>query len=692
MCIIRDTNDREFENKKTRRTITMTNRKSEKKEEQHLIRGIIYETEEALIPGVSYVPEELVRGVIYDEEVDPNSEKLADQNENLIRGVYCEEEAQVMPQDKTTLMEVPNERKEIVQNVIKNLCDNQLAMQVKVASTLNFDLVLLRRLVEVYDIEGGELEENKYLIKVIIRHIDGEVSSYQAEVSADQAKEIRWLKKATNSLATLPKGKEQIAEFETKIQRCLETRDVPTERVYRNAGWRDVPNLGWRYVFDGGIVGSQNDLVHTVRNQKYTLELRPEKLGALSTFEMTMEMCHLCKSRIASTELLIFVHATVLSELFEQAGYPLNFAFGIMGVTNSRKTSLVTTMAQLFHREKLKADAEFATATSCGIEKTLGLYRDAPVLIDDFKPGVNRAKQAQLDAKLDELLRFAGNRVSKQRMLDFMPSGNKKYFPINGGIIMTMELVTGVLSSLTRMFLTEISVDEVQNDKLRYYQEERWILPTHMYDFLSWITENFQWIVVSIKERFPYFRLQHPAKIGRHSEMYATMQITAEILGCYAKSRGFWKESEIQTFLGDVDIIVRGELLRMDARARKRDKGQFVIEAFLDALKRGTISPIQLNKTTSQEKNDLYENERLYFARANSLRCLTNQYALMHQEQIEIINDDELIGALERIKVLEVYERKDGSISRSRKLPIQSGNALCYLYLKKSALKEMEIQ
>ena len=125
-------------------------------------------------------------------------------------------------------------------------------------------------------------------------------------------------------------------------------------------------------------------------------------------------------------------------------------------MTNSRKTSLVLALAKIFGRNNLVADAEFATATNCGIEKVLGTYHDAPVIVDDFKPGATPMQQKALDGKLDELLRFYGNRVTKKRMTDFMPAGSKKYFPISGGCIITMEIVNGVQSSLSRMFLVEL--------------------------------------------------------------------------------------------------------------------------------------------------------------------------------------------------------------------------------------------
>lgn len=96
-------------------------------------------------------------------------------------------------------------------------------------------------------------------------------------------------------------------------------------------------------------------------------------------FNNAMNMRKICKNRFASTILLLFTHVSTMTTFFEERGFPINFILGIVGVTNSRKTSLAMEFTKIFSEKKKMADAEF-TATDAGIEKTLSKYKDAPIL------------------------------------------------------------------------------------------------------------------------------------------------------------------------------------------------------------------------------------------------------------------------------------------------------------------------
>lgn len=621
--------------------------------ELSLVKGVVY----GCVKGVDYGP---IRGVIYDDEESEQNEHLP---ELVIRTLNCD----------------PNLRKRLPE-----VNDNNSFVS---ANTLNFDLHLLACIVKISDTEDGEKFEFSYRIKISVYRLDGKIVSYEAEVLGDKVKEIGWLKKATNSMATIPKGKEQQEEFTMKVQECIETEDVPREIIYARGGWRHIPELGWRYVYSQGIIGDTIAFVHTDSRDRYRLDLN-EKASSNETFDLAMGMRNICRNKMASTELLLYVHASLLTELFKIAGHQLNFAFGIVGVTNSRKTSLVTAVAKVFNRKNLVADAEFATATDCGIEKTLSLYKDAPVLIDDFKPGINRAQQRHMSSKLDNLLRLCGNRVAKKRMTDFISDGDKKYFPIDGGCVLTLELVDGVLSSLTRLFVTEIGVDEVQNKYLRFYQENRWILPTHTYGFLEWLTGRFEDIVNLIKDQFDQFRNRHQFSKARFSDSYATFMVTANILSVYALEKDYWNQQQCQEFFSEVDEIILRELKSMEYRIQNGDKGIYALKVLEENLKSQQIQITCLNEDTCSKRYKLYENQEFYFIQTDFLRKIVNKYSRKNNDGIEIINRDEIIGHLERLQVLDILE-KDGNYQKSRKLPIQRGNALRYLYIKKSEMMRL---
>lgn len=564
-----------------------------------------------------------------------------------------------------------------------------MKMGMQMGIHLNFALQLLRRIVSVQDTSEGEKFSVSYHVEVTVYTKRGAVRTFEATIPSENIKSPQWLKKATRSLATIPNDKNEKDEFLDMVQDCIETENVPREIIYPAAGWRCVPNQGWRYVFHDGIIGERTPFVHT-SGTKYTLELRDGRIGIADTFYKAVDMMNICNDGRASTSLFLITHAAVLTKLFKLANYPISFIYILEAPTNSRKTSLSLAVSQVFDRDKLIADAEFATATNCGIEKTLSLYPDAPVHIDDFKPGVSRSDQKTLEKKLDEVARFGGNGVPKMRMTDFMADGDSKYFPIGGVTIITAELVSAVSSSESRMFITEFGKDAVMNERLKFYQDHRWILPCHLYDFLTWVTANFEVVVDFIRTRFPELRGEFSFDFGRYAEMYATFLVTAEMIVKYAYVRRFWDQETGKEFIQNIQRIIVSDLRLMEQKIRLRDKGQLIVDALLYAIDNHTLQPVELTKETCSQRLPVYENGKFYFIQTRELRRVVSGYIDLYRENREVVNDDELCSELEKKGVIDISIKKDGTRERARKLPIQRGNTLRYLYIKKFALTELE--
>ena len=490
-------------------------------------------------------------------------------------------------------------------------------------------------------------------------------------------------------MATDPVAIGKKVEFQSMVQKCIEEEEVPNEIIYPNAGWRDVPGIGWRYIFGEGAIGERSGLIHTLQKQ-YRIALDRDRLGTQEIFQNAMGMMDICKTRAASTGLFLFVHTTMLATLFERSGHRISFLFGISGVTNSRKTSMVLAIAKIFGREDpsgLKADAQFAIATRGGIETTLGLYKDAPVIIDDFKPGSNRQEQKEMDRKLDELARFYGDGIAKKRMTDFLPEKEKKYFPIYGGCVLTMEIVTGVLSSITRMFIMEIDVKEVDNEKLKFYQDNLKILPTHLYDFVLWVTGRFEEIIIYISDKFKEFREEHRFQVARYAEMYSTFKITALLLSEYARERGFWGREEQERFIIDIEGLIVQELFLMGSRLKNHDKGTLVLKVIEDMVRNERLPIYSLNPENSANGEYCYEDTNFFYIQTKILMQAAQSFCVKFNERDQIVNENELIGLLEKLEILDIKE-SNGKRERSRKLPAPKGNAKRYLYIKKSKLGE----
>lgn len=551
-------------------------------------------------------------------------------------------------------------------------------------SSFNFQLNLKKKIIHVIDTVNGEKKHFSYCISIDLCLQNGESQNYLAVVESDKVKNFSWLNHATNSLAKLPNDKDEKIEFERIIQECIESQNVPIELIYPNAGWRLIENLGWRYVYGTGAIGVEGEFIHTKKcDEKFmfpTTSLTPYEI-----FNNAMNMRKICKNRFASTILLLFTHVSTMTTFFEESGFPINFILGIVGVTNSRKTSLTMEFTRIFSQKKKMADAEF-TATAAGIEKTLSKYKDAPIFIDDFHPGETRSEQLELNKKLQTLVRYYGNRIPKKRMDDY--SGKEeKFFPIQGVCVLTMELIAGVQSSLSRMMIVEIGRNDVQNNLLSYYQKNAWILSTHIYNFILWETENQNYIFQTISSQMPVLRAMHKFEFARFGEMFATFHIIAFFIGNYAQDRGFWTDDESAKFIEECDLIVIESLRYMERKFQNADKGILALRALAEAIETKKIEPLRLTNKSCQIKSVAYEDDQRIFIQAKFLKKLVEEYCANYKIEMFFYSKDEIINSLERLEILEIYETETNR-ECSRKLPIQCGNHLRYLYIKKELLQK----
>lgn len=689
-----------------------------------LVPPISYTEDAALVSPISYADDEkkemevVEEGQMLQEAVRSEENAMTldfsalveEGTENLVKPVdYISDEVVRMADDFVDRTNVtPNIRRRLQLDIACAIAKNNAeggaitrlyADEKKTKKCFNFRLDLEKIVENVLDTAQGERMRRCYSFTITLYSKTGVNRIFKTSVDSDKVQSFDWIRKATHSLATAPANKDEKAAFANLIADSIDRVDVPVEYVYPNAGWREIPGLGLRYVYAGGVIGENGRMAYT--SDTYTLQTSEVCLGKKETFEQALAMTQICRNCMASTELLLFLHATTLQTVFERAGYPIKFVFAITGVTNSRKTSMAVAIAKLFNREDFRADAEFATATACGIEKTLSKYRDAVVLIDDFKPGVDLAEQRMMNKKLDTLARMYGDRVSKQRMLDFTANADTKFFPIGGGCVITMEAVTGVLSTISRMFITEIAQDTVDNDRLSFYQQQRWVLPTHIYDFLWWVTCNMKTVEGYICNNFERLRSEHKFEVERYAEMYATFMIAAHLLGEYARCRGFWNDQDLQIFCESVATIICAELKNMGERFRERDKATVVLAAFADAVERGKLEPIPLTIENAASQFECYGDENFVYIRAGIIKKIVEDYCKEMRENCFIMNIDELLGLLERKQAIYVIRKNDDNqtqisgkkdmrrTQRSMKLPVgASKNPKRYVRVYRTALIE----
>ena len=130
----------------------------------------------------------------------------------------------------------------------------------------NFQIALKKVISRIFDSSEGEIRDIFYGIEVTIYKANGKLQNFYAEIESDKVKDYGWLKGATNSLAKLPRTKDDKEVLDNMIQECIESEYAKTEWIYNRAGWRNITGKGWSYIFHDGIVGTKGTQIYTGGN------------------------------------------------------------------------------------------------------------------------------------------------------------------------------------------------------------------------------------------------------------------------------------------------------------------------------------------------------------------------------------------------------------------------------------------
>lgn len=558
--------------------------------------------------------------------------------------------------------------------------------QKNISTQTNFDITLLEVIHLISDEEKGERTEILYKFQITVFLNNGINRIFQEIVRPKQLKNFDWVESATRGLATDCNSRSRKKWFLNIVQSQLE-KVVLEKYIYQTPGWKNT-EIGKLYVYSGGAIGAENAAIKS--ESGYDLLLKKEMMGVKETFNMAFGMTGICKDGIASTILFLFFHMSLLTSFFEESGHPINFILGIVGITGSRKTSLVTAMVQLFNRERLKADAEF-TSTSCGIEELLSKYPDSIVIIDDYILGENKYEQAQNAKKFQELTRLYGNRIPKSRM-NFYNEGKKPYFPIKGCCVLTGEQITGITSSISRLFVINVDRDIVINNRLQIYQDNRWILPTYAYGFIFWCSKNVELIKRIIEERYVKNRYIKKFRHPRYSEVYAAFSVVIDIFLAYAKFNSYMTDIEIDKYREKMNLIVERELDKNGKEIAMREPGTIILLAFDEAMREGSNVVLELIKENVNRRDVIFQDENYFFVQRKLLAQIVSEFISKNNLKCVINNDNTIISMVEVQGVLDIKLDSKGGKERTRKLPIQSGNACRYLWINKKKLQSKLIE
>lgn len=359
--------------------------------------------------------------------------------------------------------------------------------------------------------------------------------------------------------------------------------NTPVCHVLLSPGYEKLDE-GWVYVHDGAKVSAADMVIETGCTIPCRAGVSPAQASrdALSFLAVSPRLELLLP-------LFLLAHLGPLSGLFEAAGYFPRFVTFLNGTTGSLKTSIALCLFRLFSEQSDVPEASF-NDTMAALILLLGKGAGRVLLVDDYRPAVTRSAGKDAEEKLETIIRFAGDNISRTKST---VSGQLKHSPkLSGCLLVTGENTGGSQSSLLRCLVLSIHKDDISGPALKTFQDDPLLMQSHLYHFLNWCGYHGDTIVEMIQTNFEDERISFSkvTKERRQIDTGATLAIVADLLLQYLAMNGaITRESKDQIRERWHEALQRAIRSSVDAGKELDPVGMF-FRAYFDLLLTGRIS------------------------------------------------------------------------------------------------------
>jgi hypothetical protein len=233
------------------------------------------------------------------------------------------------------------------------------------------------------------------------------------------------------------------------------------QRVYMHTGWRFINGV-WRFLHRG-----LDDVELDLPERLTPFVLPPPPTGEECS-RAVRASADLLREGMGPDRIMMPLVAYIY---YSPLGLRNDFAFALVGKTGGLKTSLTALAQQHFGAgwSEQRLPDNWVQSTLNHIEYTAFSIKDAIAVIDDFKPSGTPMQRADLNRKLDYIVRGAAGGTSRGRMThDLKPRPDRA--PRCALLMSAEERAIG--ESLTgRMLQVPVALGDVVKHKLKVAQE-----------------------------------------------------------------------------------------------------------------------------------------------------------------------------------------------------------------------------
>ena len=474
--------------------------------------------------------------------------------------------------------------------------DGRIYCQVKneIRPITNFSVCIIAE--NINCVEGGVdenfMEECSWETELIVHGI-----RYVWTLKIEDLENFQWIKLATKGRGWLENSAEARNHFSGFLNYLILQESFQKHCFYRTNGWKKTRDRRWIYVTRDGVIGDPRAKVYAKYGNQ--LKCRPVKMGQKSFVEF-WKMREIVPNN-NGVFLQFYTLLSVMTSIYQEVGVPVNFVVALIGKTNSFKTSCGRVFSKIFTGSE-SAEINFSS-TKIAIMEELGKHADSMVLVDDITPKRDAFSEREQAEKIELLIRAYGDRVPRKRST-YGASSEQAVLPVTGCCLLTGEHLEGVCSSLSRIVRLDFSEGAVRKEILSKYQQETWVLPTFIYDFLTFVSDNMTVVMRILKELLDCYRAAtYSAELmPRSRDILAIMRSILEVFYLYALERKFLDAPTAKRYLENDFSGIYQIIVDNANAAREETPAVLIVKAILQDIREKRIEVCDLNFDFCDEK------------------------------------------------------------------------------------------
>ena len=369
--------------------------------------------------------------------------------------------------------------------------------------------------------KGKEIAERECIRTKV--QINGELPK-ELEIKTAEIRNVAKIMGDTFSTAIVSEDSKAPKIVENDFRK--KTSLIPVVRFFVQAGWQMI---------DGKRTYASDTCVET-KSIKFQTGLSLPVSTDINICEVFQRALQLYTDKAVIATMFLYAFTGVMYKVFEEAGYPPRFLLFLNGKSGTMKTTigriLYTQLCRPEHRNHVRRiDADTAASFERGI---IEAGADTVLLFDDYAPAKTRSQKAEMDKKVEVLIRMVGDGSTKSRsnvdLEDIQGEG------VHGTIVLTGELRSKGLSTNLRCLYCKFEHGKANTDEVTWFQKNDEAFCSLIARFTDFLSVNWEYAVTYIKEHFEEKRSKLNREITekRIIDSVCILHIIADILEKFA--------------------------------------------------------------------------------------------------------------------------------------------------------------